>query len=91
LCQLQDLRGRTGVIIRSGTLSSFCFSFFRFARRGEAKKRKTDKTISTMLPQAKRRLSDIPRKPVRTADGTTNPKGATIGAPAADLPPREMQ
>jgi hypothetical protein len=48
--------------MHSGTLSSFCFSFFRFAPRGEAKKRKTDKTISTMLPQAKRRLSGAPRK-----------------------------
>jgi hypothetical protein len=44
------------VIIHSGTL--FCFRFF--ARR--AKKRKTDKTVRTMLPQAKGHLDDAPRK-----------------------------
>jgi hypothetical protein len=38
----------TGVVLRSRTLSSFCFSFFRSA----SEKRKTDKMLSTLLPQA---------------------------------------
>jgi hypothetical protein len=52
---LQDLRGGPNVIIRSGTLPSFLFFVF-FALR--TKKRKTAKTGSTMLPQAKRHLRE---------------------------------
>jgi hypothetical protein len=37
------------MIIRSGAFPSFCYSFFRSA----SEKRITDKTGSTMLPQAK--------------------------------------
>jgi len=43
---------------RSGTLSSFLFSFFRSA----SEKTKTEEMGSTMLPQAKRHLNARPRK-----------------------------
>jgi len=47
------------ILYRSRYFIFFCFSFFALCER---KKRKTDKTESTMLPQAERRLCAAPRK-----------------------------